>query len=98
MSINDIIRSFLSCELLQGKGETVIDDDDQLIDSGIIDSLGIMTMLSFSSQRTLHLSPPLQRSSNTYKTNRGYCGLLLYKRTTSAPQYDKQFCIARTQP
>jgi acyl carrier protein len=47
MSINDIIRSFLSCELLQGKGETVIDDDDQLIDSGIIDSLGIMTMLSF---------------------------------------------------
>lgn len=47
MNANDIIRSYISCELLQGTGETIIGDDDQLIDSGIIDSLGIMTMLCF---------------------------------------------------
>jgi len=47
VNTNDIIRSFISSELLQGTGESVIDDDDQLIESGIIDSLGVMTMLVF---------------------------------------------------
>jgi len=47
VNTDDIVRGFISCELLQGTGETVIGDDDQLIESGIIDSLGIMTMLSF---------------------------------------------------
>ncbi len=47
MNTQDIIRSFIACELLQGTGETVIGNDDPLIESGIIDSLGIMTMLSF---------------------------------------------------
>ena len=47
MNTNDIIRSFISSELLQGTGESVIGDDDQLIESGIIDSLGVMTMLVF---------------------------------------------------
>jgi acyl carrier protein len=47
MNTNDIIHKFISTELLQGTGETTLGDDDQLIQSGIIDSLGIMTMLSF---------------------------------------------------
>jgi acyl carrier protein len=47
VNTNDIIRSFISSELLQGNGESVIGDDDQLIESGIIDSLGVMTMLLF---------------------------------------------------
>lgn len=47
MNTNDIIRSFITSELLQGTGESIIGDDDQLIESGIIDSLGVMTMLVF---------------------------------------------------
>ena len=47
MNINNIIRSYITCKLLQETGENVIGDDDHLIDSGIIDSMGIMTTLSF---------------------------------------------------
>lgn len=51
MNTKEIIRDFFSNELLQGTGETVISDDDQLIESGIIDSLGIMTTLSFLEEK-----------------------------------------------
>jgi acyl carrier protein len=47
MSTKEIIHEFISRELLHDAQETPLNDDDQLIESGIIDSLGIMTMLSF---------------------------------------------------
>jgi len=47
VNTSDIVRGFISNELLQGTGKTEIGDDDQLLESGTIDSLGIMTLLSF---------------------------------------------------
>jgi len=51
MSTNEIIREFISHELLHNARETPLRDDDQLIDAGIIDSLGIMTLLVFLEER-----------------------------------------------
>ena len=51
MTTKEIIRDFFSSELLQGTGEIAIGDDDQLIESGVIDSLGIMTTLSFLEEK-----------------------------------------------
>ncbi len=47
MNTTDIIRNYIFSELMQGTRDIPIGDDEQLIDSGIIDSMGIMTMLCF---------------------------------------------------
>lgn len=51
MNTKDIVRDFFSSELLPGTREKVIGDDDQLIESGIIDSLGIMSLLAFVEEK-----------------------------------------------
>jgi acyl carrier protein len=43
----NIIQDFISTDLLHGTQEMPLSDDSNLIDAGIIDSLGVMTMLSF---------------------------------------------------
>lgn len=47
MSTNDVIRDFITSNLLKGTLEARLGDDDELVQSGIIDSLGITTMLIF---------------------------------------------------
>lgn len=47
MNTNDTIREFITQEMLHGNLTSKIENDDQLLESGIIDSLGIMTLLSF---------------------------------------------------
>ena len=47
MNTNDTIREFITQEILHGNMTSTLGDDDQLVESGIIDSLGIMTLLSF---------------------------------------------------
>ncbi len=52
MTTKEIIRDFVSNELLaDGARETPVSDEDQLIENGIIDSLGIMGLLSFVEER-----------------------------------------------
>ena len=51
MNTNDVIRGFITSELLHDTGGVVIGDDDPLIESGIVDSLGIMAMLTFLEDR-----------------------------------------------
>jgi acyl carrier protein len=51
MSTNEIIQEFISHELLHDSRKTPLSDDDQLIEMGIIDSLGIMTLLVFLEER-----------------------------------------------
>ncbi len=51
MSTKDIVREFISTEMLHDSRETPISDEDQLIESGIIDSLGIMTLLVFLEEK-----------------------------------------------
>ena len=47
MSTNDIIRDFITSSLLKGTFEASLGDNEELVQSGIIDSLGIMSMLIF---------------------------------------------------
>jgi acyl carrier protein len=51
MSTNEVIRDFITNEMLHGSLTTPLSDEDQLVESGIIDSLGVMTLLSFLDER-----------------------------------------------
>jgi acyl carrier protein len=51
MSTKEIIQEFISHELLHDAMGTPLQDEDQLIESGIIDSLGIMTLLVFVEEK-----------------------------------------------
>ena len=47
MNTNDIIRDFITGDILHDSLKSPLKDEDLLVESGIIDSLGIMTLLSF---------------------------------------------------
>ena len=51
MNKNDTIRNFIAHEMLHGALTEPLGDEDQLVESGIIDSLGIMTLLSFLEEK-----------------------------------------------
>ena len=51
MGTKEIVREFISREMLHDSREAPINDEDQLIESGIIDSLGIMTLLVFLEEK-----------------------------------------------
>lgn len=47
MDTKEIIRDFIVNDMLHGNLAASLGNDDQLVESGIIDSLGVMTLLSF---------------------------------------------------
>ena len=47
MDVKDVIRQFIHAELLYEKENIRLDDTTQLLDTGILDSLGIMKLLPF---------------------------------------------------
>ncbi len=47
MKTNDAIRRFITNELLRGLPGKLLGDDDPLIESGVIDSMGVMSLLAF---------------------------------------------------
>lgn len=47
MIISESIKDFIAEELVQDKLEEPIEDDTPLIDNGIIDSLGVMKLVSY---------------------------------------------------
>ena len=49
--IKESIRHFIATELAAGGTSVSIADDDQLLEQGIIDSFGIMTLLSFLEEK-----------------------------------------------
>jgi acyl carrier protein len=51
MNTNEIIREFIMTEILHGSRKEPLGDQDSLIESGIIDSLGIMTILAFLDEK-----------------------------------------------
>ncbi len=51
MSTNDTIREFITSDILHGSLQAPLKDEDLLVESGIIDSLGIMTLLSFIEEK-----------------------------------------------
>jgi acyl carrier protein len=50
MNTSDTIRDFIIQEILHQSQWDLLSNDDQLVESGIIDSLGVMTLLSFIEQ------------------------------------------------
>ena len=53
MSTNDSIRDFITGEILHGTLKNPLNDQDPLIESGIIDSMGVMTLLAFLEDKFL---------------------------------------------
>lgn len=51
MTTHDIIRNFIVTEMLQRSLARELSDDDQLVESGIIDSMGVMTLLGFLEEK-----------------------------------------------
>jgi acyl carrier protein len=51
MNTNEVIRDFIVNEMLHGSLTSPLRDEDQLVESGIIDSLGVMTLLSFLDEK-----------------------------------------------
>ncbi len=51
MNTNDIVRDFITQDILHGSLKAPLNDQDLLVESGIIDSLGIMTLLSFIEEK-----------------------------------------------
>lgn len=51
MNTNEVIREFITTEMLHGSLTAPLQDQDQLVESGIIDSLGVMTLLSFLDEK-----------------------------------------------
>ena len=47
MGTREAIHDFINHELLHGNSDDNLRDDEQLIESGIIDSMGIMNLLKF---------------------------------------------------
>ncbi|MEI6290623.1 MAG: acyl carrier protein [Chloroflexota bacterium] len=47
MKTNETIREFITTEILHGTLTAPLNDQDPLIETGIIDSLGVMTLLAF---------------------------------------------------
>lgn len=47
MTTRDIIRSFIASELIADTDETDLSDTDLLLETGIVDSFGIMSLLGF---------------------------------------------------
>jgi len=47
----DVIREFILSELVQDKSVTTLSEKDSLIESGIIDSLGIQKLLVFIEEK-----------------------------------------------
>ena len=51
MEINETIKSFIATELLADQNHGPLADADPLIDSGIIDSFGIMALMGFLEEK-----------------------------------------------
>jgi len=51
MGTNDVIRDFIQNEIIQQALDKPLEDNDQLVESGIVDSLGIMSLLSFLEEK-----------------------------------------------
>lgn len=51
MEISEMIKAFIMSELLAEQGHGNLGDADPLIDSGIIDSFGIMVLMSFLEEK-----------------------------------------------
>jgi len=47
MANKQIIRNFIQSELVKEKARYPLQDDDNLIEKGVIDSLGIMKLLTY---------------------------------------------------
>jgi acyl carrier protein len=47
MNTNDVIRNFIQNKIIQINLDKPLEDNEQLVESGFIDSLGLISLLSF---------------------------------------------------
>ena len=51
MNTKDVIKDFIQNEIIQETLDRPLAENDQLVESGIVDSLGIMSLLSFLEEK-----------------------------------------------
>lgn len=71
-----IVKDFIHKELAQGYDEALLGVDESLIDSGILDSLGIMSLLTFIETEFKVSIPPDQIDPDNFETIRAVSELI----------------------
>lgn len=51
MDAKALIKEFINSEILNEQGNVCLDDTTRLLDSGVVDSLGIIKLLAFLEER-----------------------------------------------
>ena len=73
--VNDITQ-FIVKELLKKPDDFLLSPDDELLLSGMIDSLGIMLLVSFVAEKTGYEVPPQDVTIENFTTIRTLAGYL----------------------
>jgi acyl carrier protein len=50
-SSGPVVRDYITSTLLNGNGHTTLDDDENLLGSGLVDSVGMMSLVLFIEER-----------------------------------------------
>lgn len=84
MSIEDDLLEFISQELMHGRPDAPLLPEDDLLSSGLVDSLGVMRIVAFVEQRYGIAVPPEDVRIENFLTVRQIAGYLAARRTGDA--------------
>ena len=66
--VNDRLRNYIRDELMEPGGDTLLQDDDDLLTSAILDSMGIMSLVAFIEDELSIRVPPEDVTIETFQT------------------------------
>lgn len=68
MDENQVLRQYILHELLAGRRDVVLTDDTDLLESGLVDSLGVVRLVSFIEERWRIKIPDLEISLANFQS------------------------------
>jgi len=66
--VKDALREYITQELIDGRVYSNLSDDDDLLTSGLVDSLGIMSLVAFIDERFGISVPPEDVTLESFST------------------------------
>lgn len=66
--MKDALREYITQELIDGRVYSNLSDDDDLLTSGLVDSLGIMSLVAFIDERFGISVPPEDVTLESFST------------------------------
>jgi acyl carrier protein len=76
----EVIRDYIHRELLADQQDTAFEDDEDLFEAGIIDSLGIFLLIEFLQKEFVIEIQPEDVVMKSFSTINGISGLVMEKR------------------